>query len=103
MREEVIRGTPSWYGGAERRNTVLIQNGDDDEPMGGLVVARVHAFLGFRVDEQRYTPALVTYSRRTNDLPDPLTGMWTLMPEVVEGGAPGERKLDFDSYRLYHS
>ncbi|KAI0038730.1 hypothetical protein FA95DRAFT_1659879, partial [Auriscalpium vulgare] len=45
MHSEVIRSTASWFQQYERRDTVLIQNGGEDDVMGGMLVGRVMRFM----------------------------------------------------------
>jgi hypothetical protein len=81
MHEEVIRSAPNWYGESERRDTVLVQYGGDDEPMGGMVVARVQCFLSYTHLSVRYPCALVEWFV-TRPEPDPVTGMWVVEHET---------------------
>ncbi|KAH9918159.1 uncharacterized protein B0H18DRAFT_1086893 [Fomitopsis serialis] len=85
MHSEVIRSHPLWYGKYERRDTVLVQDGPDDGVMGGMVVARVLAFLSFSHNEIKYPCALIQWLLPIGDAPDPTTGMWVLEPEVFDG------------------
>lgn len=86
MHVETIRSNPRWYGDYERRDTVLIQAGTEDEVMGGLTVGRVRAFLGFEYDNEHYPCALVEWFSVVGDAPDPITGMWIVTEPDKSGG-----------------
>lgn len=88
MHSEVIRSHPSWFGKFERRDTVLVGIGEDDDPMGGMAVARVMRFLRLRCDGVVYPCALIEWFLPVDDAPDPLTGMWIVKPETVRGSRP---------------
>ena len=53
--------------------------------MGGMIVARVLAFLSFSHNHIKYPCALVEWYLPVGDAPDPTTGMWILEPEVMDG------------------
>ncbi|KZV59530.1 hypothetical protein PENSPDRAFT_595273 [Peniophora sp. CONT] len=91
MHVETIRSVKSWYGSSERRDTVLVQNGDEADAMGGMLVARVLAFLAFTHNDIRYPCALVQWYRPVGDEPDPVTGMWIVKPIA---DAQGRRDTD---------
>ncbi|KZV62312.1 hypothetical protein PENSPDRAFT_692611 [Peniophora sp. CONT] len=82
MHSEIIRSTPRWYGRYERRDTVLVQVGDEDDVMGGMLIARVLAFISFEYNEIPYSCAVVEWYMPMSDEPDPLTGMWIVEPEL---------------------
>lgn len=88
MHSEVIRSHASWFGQYERRDTVLVSIGDDDDPMEGLAVARVMRFLRLRRDCFIYPCALVEWFVPVGDAPDPVTGMWVVKPDTVRGRRP---------------
>ncbi|TFK98803.1 hypothetical protein BDV98DRAFT_572242 [Pterulicium gracile] len=52
--------------------------------MGGLVVARVHAWLSFEADGRTHQAAAVSWFLRQQDIPEPSTGMWTVLPEYED-------------------
>ncbi|KIJ19303.1 hypothetical protein PAXINDRAFT_69166, partial [Paxillus involutus ATCC 200175] len=82
---ELIRSNPAWLKAYPCFDTVLIQNGDNDKPMGGMVVGRVIQFISFVHDDVRYPCALVEWFVHSSDVPDPLMGMWVVEPEVHNG------------------
>lgn len=85
MHREVIRSTASWYNQYERRDTVLIQTGSEDDPMGGMTVARVLRFLSVVCKKTRYPFAYVEWYKRVSNAPHPLTGMWEVTLEKEQG------------------
>lgn len=85
MHSEMIRSHPSWYGQYARYDTVLIQNEEDDAVMGGMLVGRVLAFVGFTHDDIRYSAAVVEWLEPVGDAPDPVTGMWIVHPRLRGG------------------
>ncbi|THH29603.1 hypothetical protein EUX98_g4593 [Antrodiella citrinella] len=97
MHQEAIRSNPNWRNEYARYDTVLVQNGaeddsdsDDDndeppQPMGGMLVARVLAFLAFSHEDVRYPCAMVEWFLPHGDEPDPATGMWLVRPEMHQG------------------
>lgn len=54
--------------------------------MGGMLVARVLAFLSFKHDDQTYPAALVEWFRPRNDQLDSVNGMWVLEPICIQQG-----------------
>lgn len=94
MHAEVIRCNQSWYGQYERRDTMLVQVGGEDDTMGGLLVARVVRFIRLTLDDIGYPSALVEWFLPVDDHPDAVTGMWILEPEVDDAG---RRTLDIIS------
>jgi hypothetical protein len=88
MHSEIIRSVPHWYGEDGYRATVLVQNGDEDEIMGGILVARVHCFIAFKHEGIRYPCAVVEWYDIIGDHPDPVTGMWVVAPEKKDNGEP---------------
>ncbi|KAI0357042.1 hypothetical protein OH77DRAFT_1531956 [Trametes cingulata] len=85
MHRELIRSNPSWYGQYPRYDTVLV-NVDPTQPgMRGMLVARVRLFFSFTFDYQKYPCAFVEWFAPQDDAPDPVTGMWTVVPEMVGG------------------
>ncbi|KIJ58889.1 hypothetical protein HYDPIDRAFT_177978 [Hydnomerulius pinastri MD-312] len=85
MHRELIRSNPAWLKAYPCFDTVLVQNSDDTEPMGGMIVGRVIRFLSFVHDDVCYPCALMEWLVPSRDVPDPLTGMWVVEPEVDSG------------------
>lgn len=84
MRREVVRSVARWYNSYERRDTILVQVGDDNGVMGGLLVARVLRFFSFFHEDVRYPCALVNWFMPDEER-DFVTGMWVVRPEKVAG------------------
>lgn len=85
MHQEYIRCTSSWYGGAARYDTVLVQTDPDAFGMLGMTIARVRAFFSFVYEDVRRPCALVEWFELDGDEPDPVTGMWVVKPEIDDG------------------
>jgi hypothetical protein len=85
MHRETVRSHPHWQNNGPRRDTVLIQNGDDSDPMDGMLVGRVLSFLSFAYNDVRYDTALVEWFLPYGDKPDAITGMWLVKPEKRDG------------------
>ncbi|KAH9951837.1 hypothetical protein B0H21DRAFT_843134 [Amylocystis lapponica] len=85
MHRELIRSNPAWYKQYPRYDTVLIQNGPDTDPMLGMLVGRVLGFLSFTHEDVRYPCALVEWFLVEGEDPDPITGMWVVKPEMING------------------
>ena len=100
MCREVIRANPS-YGGTPRFNTVLVSVGDRDEPMQGLLVARVWLlFSYFDLYQGENVPcALVSWFVHPNDIPtrDPDTQMWIVIPEYDDNGRQPVQVIHVDT------
>ncbi|VDC07269.1 unnamed protein product [Peniophora sp. CBMAI 1063] len=96
MHSEIIRSTPRWYGKYERRDTVLVQVHDEDDLMGGMLVARVLAFISFKYHGIPHSCAVVEWFEPAADLPDAATGMWVVKPEI-EGNERPIDLIDTDS------
>jgi hypothetical protein len=87
LRHERIRSTPSWYGGAPRRDCVFVGNTDrpDAPGMRGLLVARVHLFFSFVHDGTKYPCALVHWFSVVGEEPCNETTMWIVEPDFRRG------------------
>ncbi|KAA1472182.1 hypothetical protein DENSPDRAFT_778039 [Dentipellis sp. KUC8613] len=81
MHSERIRSTAMWYGEGEQRDTVLVQNGETTDPMGGMLVARIQRFVSFMHQDAIYPCAIVNWYMPDGNAPDPDTGMWVVLPE----------------------
>ncbi|KAI9567640.1 hypothetical protein HD554DRAFT_2322505 [Boletus coccyginus] len=83
MHRDIIRCTPQWRGGAARYDCVFVDGGgSEDDPLGGLLVARVLLFFSFMYQGDSYSCALVEWFLPISDDPDGPTGMWIVVPEV---------------------
>lgn len=84
MRREIVRSTSRWYNSYERRDTVIVQVGDEEDVLGGMLVARVLRFISFYHEGIRYPCALVNWFIPEEER-DPVTGMWVVRPEKENG------------------
>ncbi|KAI0085808.1 hypothetical protein BDY19DRAFT_986896 [Irpex rosettiformis] len=82
MHQEIIRSHARWRNSYARYDTVLLQNGEDDGPMHGMLVGRVLSFLRFTHDAVEYNTALVQWYMPIHEHVDEVTGMWVVKPEV---------------------
>ena len=92
----MARFEPRLYPCSARRDTILVQTGDDDDLMSGLHVARVAAFLAFTHENTRYPCSLVEWFNARGDSVDPIVGMWVVEPEYQAAhrkGQPRRRSL----------
>lgn len=85
MHREAVRSTSSWRNEYARYDTVLVQVGEENEPLGGMVVGRVKVFFRFDMHDVRYPCALVEWYVPRDQHPDPATGMWVVQPEYEDG------------------
>ncbi|KAI0032371.1 hypothetical protein K488DRAFT_78514 [Vararia minispora EC-137] len=90
MRREIIRSTPAWRRGPERRDTVFLVE-DEDEGMRGMAVARVRLLFSFKHRNIMYPCALVDRYTKS-ERPDAATGMWKAEPEF-EGTSRSVRRM----------
>lgn len=65
---------------------MLVQTGDEDDVMGGLLVARVVCFIHLKYNNISYPSALVEWFLPVDDQPDAVTGMWVLEPKADNAG-----------------
>lgn len=84
MRREIVRSTSHWYNSYERCDTILVQVGDNDAVLGGMLVARVLHFVSFFHNDVHYPCALVNWFLPEEER-DPVTGMWVVRPEKENG------------------
>ncbi|KAI0084245.1 hypothetical protein BDY19DRAFT_987574 [Irpex rosettiformis] len=85
MHREMIRSHARWRNSHARYDTVLIQNGEDDGPMHGMIVGRVLSFLRFVHNAVEYNTALVQWYMPMHEHVDEVTGMWIVKPEIRHG------------------
>jgi hypothetical protein len=85
MHYETIHSNPKWRNKCPRYDTVLIQNGNSDDVMGGMLVGRVLNFLSLTHSDICHNSALVEWFLPYGEKPDPVTGMWLVRPEQRDG------------------
>lgn len=62
---------------------MLIQNGSEDVVMDGMVVGQVLMFLGVPHGDEEYPCAVVEWMHPVGERPDPVMGMWIVVPEKI--------------------
>ena len=85
MHRQRIRSTPRMYGKL-RRDTVLVELGDNPSVMKGMVVARLKLIYSFRYVGREHTCALVNWILPSGFDDD--TGLWMVRPERDRRGNP---------------
>lgn len=88
MRQERIRAVPVWRKEGTRYDCIFADTDPSTPGFRGLDVARVRQFFSFQSGGVFYPCALVRWFRRTADIPDEETGMWTIEPEFNADGSP---------------
>lgn len=83
MRRELIRSTPSWRGGAPRRDCAFIVEDEEKTGMSGLAVVRILLFFSVEYNGVQYPCALVEWFQKLGC--DPATGMWVVRPDRTRG------------------
>jgi hypothetical protein len=96
MCRERIRANPNWKG-HPRFDTVLVTVSDEDVEqdglfMHGMLVARVLLFFSFYDPKVRkeFPCALVNWFVPALEVPDSVTRMWVVKPEILRGKPPLE-------------
>ncbi|KAH6916719.1 hypothetical protein BKA70DRAFT_1091373, partial [Coprinopsis sp. MPI-PUGE-AT-0042] len=88
MQQQIIRCNPSWHNRA-RMDTIFVS--ENDEPgMPGMLIAQVRLFFSFTdsYTDRSHSCALVNWFPTIGDEPDPITGMWRVKREEVNGVRP---------------
>jgi hypothetical protein len=88
MRQERIHAVPVWRKEGAQYDCIFANTDPSTPGFRGLDVARVRQFFSFRSGGVFYPCALVLWFRRTADIPDEETGMWTIEPDVNADGSP---------------
>ena len=50
-----------------------------------MLVARIVLFISFTYEYVKHPCALVEWFSTDGDAPDPITGMWVVRPEIIDG------------------
>ncbi|KAH6868892.1 hypothetical protein BKA70DRAFT_1211207 [Coprinopsis sp. MPI-PUGE-AT-0042] len=88
MQRQIIRCNPSWRN-QTRMDTVFVA--ENDEPgMRGMLIAQTRLLFSFTdlYDDRTHACALVNWFPTVGEEPDPVTGMWMVEREVVNGQRP---------------
>ena len=86
MQSQMIRSSPQWHGGHERRDCVLVVVEEDKPGMKGMMVGRVQCFLSFSHLDNHYHCAMIDHFKHVGTRPDPVTGLWKVKREFVTVG-----------------
>jgi hypothetical protein len=85
MKREHIRSVPSWRKRGERRDCALVVVDESKPGMKGMGVVQVRLLFSFTRGTKTYPCALVDWFRTFGRGPDPVTGMWRVVPELERG------------------
>lgn len=110
MKRERIHAVSRWRNGPGRYDTLFIGAASDnmDEDLStrgilGLEVARAHLFFSFTLDGIKYPCALVHWFSRPTDIPNDVTGMYTVEPDRLPNGQPATAVVHLDTvFRAAH-
>ncbi|KAG1796926.1 uncharacterized protein HD556DRAFT_1441101 [Suillus plorans] len=86
MHYKRIRAVDTWGNGPGRHDCIFISTDPSAEGMRGFDIAQVRLFFSFKHNGILYPCALVHWFKRVRNLPDEITGMWVVEPEVLEDG-----------------
>ncbi|KAF6744017.1 hypothetical protein DFP72DRAFT_1036008 [Ephemerocybe angulata] len=88
MHRQTIRCNRFWKG-YQRFDTVLVDQ-DDEPSLNGMLVAQLRLLFSFfdPYTNQDLQCALVNWFPTVGDEPDPVTGMWVVEREEIEGECP---------------
>ncbi|KAF9489865.1 hypothetical protein BDN71DRAFT_1400860 [Pleurotus eryngii] len=98
MHHERIRAMPKWHndiGG--RYDTVFLSNGSGDTGFRGLHVARLRLLFSFNWKGETYPCALIRWFSPTDTVPDPITGLWVVEPDMGVNGHPFTSVVHLDT------
>ena len=110
MKCEHIHAVSHWRNGPGRYDTLFISATSDnmDEDLStcgilGLEVACAHLFFSFTLDGITYPCTLVHWFSRPTDIPNDLTGMYTVEPDRLPNGQPATAVVHLDTvFRVAH-
>jgi hypothetical protein len=88
MCRECICAVKSWRKGPSRYDTIFVNSDPNMEGMPGLEIACVQLFFSFSHDGIEYPCTLVHWFSHVGDLPDNVTGMWIVEPDMLDNGKP---------------
>lgn len=83
----MIRATPLWWGEYPRYDTVLVKTDPDAVGLDALTVGRVRCLFSYKHEDVTHKCALIEWFVLDADEPDPVTGMWTMRPELDQDDA----------------
>ena len=98
MKHELIHAVSHWRNGPGYYNTLFISatsdnmdnNAEDLSTCGilGLEVVCAHLFFLFTLDGMKYPCTLVLWFSCPTDMPNDITGMYTIEPDCLANGQP---------------
>jgi hypothetical protein len=88
MHCEHICVVKSWRKGPGHYDMIFVNTDPTMEGMQGLEIACVRLFFSFSHDGIKYPCTLVHWFSRVGDLPDNVTGMWIVEPDMLGDGKP---------------
>jgi hypothetical protein len=95
MYRETIRSNPNWHGKFSRYDTVFVETDSELSGMAGLTIARLLLLFSLKVEDRKYSCALIHWMFRTDE-PDPDTGMWVVQPEYERDGSRALAIINLD-------
>ena len=110
MKCERIHAVSHWRNGPGRYDTLFISATSDnmDEDLStcgilGLEVACAHLFFSFTLDGIKYPCTLVHWFSHPTDIPNDVTGMYTVEPDHLPNGQPMTAVVHLDTvFRAAH-
>ena len=94
---EWIHATPSWWKGAPRYDTILVETDPDYDSMQGTDVAQVKLFLSLHYNGTEYCCALVDWFSRIGDNPDEDTSLQVVEQDCDANGHQILQVIDIDT------
>lgn len=85
MKRERIRSVPSWRNQGKRRDSALVVVDETKLGLKGMGVVRVQLLFSFTYGAKTYPCALVDWFKNYGRAPDPVTGLWRVVPEYEHG------------------
>jgi hypothetical protein len=85
MKRERIRSVPSWRNRGERRDCALVVVDEAEAGMKGMSVVQVCLLFSFIHGTKTYPCTLVDWFKTYGRSPDPVTGLWRVVPEIESG------------------
>ena len=96
MHHERIHATPLWHGDCPHYDCVYVTTGPE-HGMCGMHSACVRLLFSFVYQQLIYNCAFVEWFVRSDNHPDPETGMWVVEPEFDNNGHISSLVIDVDT------
>lgn len=81
MHREFIQANPTWKKDQGHHDCIYVMGDPNQDGFSGLLVAHVHIFLSFKIEEVPYSCALVRWFSTYSDSPCKDTGFWRVQPD----------------------